>query len=411
MFEFGRDLRKLFEKARESDDLGWLELIGADLVESEARGQATDAGRVSTAKPFDGWMRASALYREHARRTGRQTSLDRAARAASDAVRAAATADQRAAAGIEAVEIHMQAFDLFGGPSRLSAALEDIQALAPDRPATRAWSASAHARLNARRARLAQDASGLMDAAALMDSALMASRHLSVAMADELRLERAGLSLEVGVSRCDAHLLDQAGRDLRGIVNTALPEQRPMTRARALAMAGAGLRALATMAGDPDSVLNGRALFESAADQFTPDHSPLDWVGVQLAHADQASLAALSQCEALTREPGLILGAMARERRVAVETNLAQVMGDLKALSSLETTIKARLLLPTLKPLDWAAEQIGLARIGMARARLMGVEPRGLGMVLSEAALTAREQGAETIARSAEAALQELTPA
>jgi hypothetical protein len=176
-------------------------------------------------------------------------------------------------------------------------------------------------------------------------------------------------------------------------------------------MAGAGLRALAAMAGDPDSVLNGRALFETAADQFTPDHSPLDWVGVQLAHADQASLATLSQCEALTREPGLILGAMARERRVAVETNLAQVMGDLKALSSLETTIKARLLLPTLKPLDWAAEQIGLARIGMARARLMGVEARGLGMVLSEAALTAREQGAETIARSAEAALQELTPA
>ena len=54
---------------------------------------------------------------------------------------------------------------------------------------------------------------------------------------------------------------------------------------------------------------------------------------------------------------------------------------------------------------------LGLARIGMARARLMGVEARGLGMVLAEAALTAREQGAEAIARSAEAALLDLTPA
>ena len=39
MFEFGRDLRKLFEKARESEDLGWLELIGADLVEACENGE------------------------------------------------------------------------------------------------------------------------------------------------------------------------------------------------------------------------------------------------------------------------------------------------------------------------------------------------------------------------------------
>ena len=61
MFEFGRDLRKLFEKARESDDLGWLELIGVDLVAGEARRETVEAGRVSNARPFDGWMRASAL--------------------------------------------------------------------------------------------------------------------------------------------------------------------------------------------------------------------------------------------------------------------------------------------------------------------------------------------------------------
>ena len=91
MFEFGRDLRKLFDKARESDDLGWLELVGADLVEAEARRETVDAGRVSCSRPFDGWMRAAALWREHARRTGRRESLERAAKCASDAARHTAT--------------------------------------------------------------------------------------------------------------------------------------------------------------------------------------------------------------------------------------------------------------------------------------------------------------------------------
>ena len=36
MFEFGRDLRKLFAQARESEDLGWVELIGPDLLRAEA---------------------------------------------------------------------------------------------------------------------------------------------------------------------------------------------------------------------------------------------------------------------------------------------------------------------------------------------------------------------------------------
>lgn len=410
MFEFGRDLRKLFEKARESDDLGWLELIAAPLVESEARAQATDAGRVSAARPFDGWMRAAALFREHARRTGLRDSLDRASQAASDAARAATTTDQAAMARIEAVEIHLLAFDLFGGPHRLDCALADLAAVMPDRLASRAWVASAHARLTARRARLSADASILMDAAALMDAVLSGTRHLAPALIDDLRLERAALALEAGMARADAHLLDQAGRELRDLVTTALPDQKPLTRARALALAGAGLNGLAALAGDADSVLNGRALFEAAADQFTVDHSPLDWVAIQLVQLSSASLAAIIQADSLTRSPGLILGALTRERRVAIETTLAEATGDLRTLASLEAAVTARLLLPGLRPLDWAAEQIGLARLAGARARLTGIAARNSGMMLTEAALTAREQGAPILAGRAEAALAELAP-
>ena len=408
MFEFGRDLRKLFEKARESDDLGWLELIGADLVEAEARREAVDAGRVSCAQPFSSWMRASALWREHARRTGRRASLDRAAAAASDAARHTTTQDQTAAAAIEAGEIHLLRFDLFGGTEKLTAALADAQSVSSERPAVSSAAAALHARLTARRARLSGEPSVMLDAAALLDAALHGARGLPGPMGDELRLDRAALSLEAGVARRDGRLLDQAGRDLRVLVEAASPDYRPLTRARALALCGAGLMALARLARNDAAEEQGEALLAAAADQFTPDHSPLDWVAVQLAQTPgETPLLSLAQAEALTREPGLVLGALARERRLAAETDLAEDVGDLAALGELEAVVRRRLAARPLQPLDWAADQIGMARLAMAKGRLMGVEPRAIGLMLAEAIETTREWGAPALAERAMLAMPE----
>ena len=403
MFEFGRDLRKLFEKARESDDLGWLELIGADLVAAEAQSLGVDAGRVSCAHPFDAWMRASALWREHARRSGRRTSLDRAAAAASEAARHTATPDQTAAVAIESGEIHLLRFDLFGGPEKLTAAVADVQSLTADRPATRSAAAALHARLTARRARLTGEPSAMLDAAALLDAALHGARGLPPTVGDDLRLDRAALGLEAGVARRDGRLLDQAGRDLRVLVETASPDYRPLTRARALALAGAGLMALARLARNEAATAQGQALFAAAADQFTPDHSPLDWVAVQLAPADaDTPLARLIEAEALTREPGLILGALARERRLAAEAALAEAMGDVEGLTGLEAIVRRGLAeVGKTQPLEWAADQIGMAHLALAKGRLTSTEPRAVGLMLAEAMETAREWGASALAQRA----------
>lgn len=403
MFEFGRDLRKLFDKARESDDLGWLELIGADLVEAEARREAVDAGRVSCPRPFDSWIRASALWREHARRTGRRESLDRAAKCASEAARHTITPDQTAAAAIESCEIHLLRFDLFGGPTALTTALGDAQSLTAERPVTRAAAAALHARLCARRARLSGSSSNLLDAAALLDAALHGATALPPMAGDELRLDRAALSLEAGVARRDGRLLDQAGRDLRALVEAASPDYRPLTRARALALAGTGLMALAALAGNDAARVQGRALFDAAADQFTPDHSPLDWVAVRLAQAgDETPLLLLAEAEALSRQPGLVLGALARERRLAAEAALAESMADVEGLTGLEAVIRRRLATATrTEPLDWAADQIGMAHLAMAKGRLTGTEPRAVGLMLAEAQETAREWGAPALMQRA----------
>ncbi|MDP3369587.1 MAG: hypothetical protein Q8M32_07030 [Brevundimonas sp.] len=403
MFEFGRDLRKLFEKARESDDLGWLELIGADLVAAEAQALAIDGGRVSCARPFDAWMRASALWREHARRTGRRASLDQAAAAASDAARHTATADQTAAVAIESGEIHLLRFDLFGGPEKLTAALGDVQSSTGERPVTRSAAAALHARLTARRARLSGEPAAMLDAAALLDAALHGAKALPPTIGDDLRLDRAALGLEAGVKRRDGRLLDQAGRDLRTLVESASPDYRPLTRARALALAGAGLMALARLARNEAATAQGQALFAAAADQFTPDHSPLDWVSVQLVQADRETpLARLIEAEALTREPGLVLGALARERRLGAEAALAEAMGDVEGLTGLEAIVRRGLAESAgAQPLEWAADQIGMAHLALAKARLTATEPRAVGLMLAEAMETAREWGAPALVQRA----------
>ena len=228
----------------------------------------------------------------------------------------------------------------------------------------------------------------------------------------------AARALEIGVLRRDPSLLDQAGRELAVLIDGASPDYRPLTRARALALCGTGLSVLATLAGDADAAGQGRAMFEAAADQFTPDHSPLDWIAIQLVRSEDeaAPLLTLTQCETLSQGQGLILGALARERRIARETALVTTLGDMTGLDAIETRIRARLVKAAAsEPLAWAADQIGmahvaLARTAMARAALTRspfagsrVEaPPELGLILTEAAATAREEGALVLAERAE---------
>ncbi|MES2833247.1 MAG: hypothetical protein V4707_00915 [Pseudomonadota bacterium] len=401
MFEFGKDLRKLFAQARESDDLGWVELIGAELLKGEAARQSTDAGRVSCPRPFAAWMRASALWREHARRTGVGSSLERASNACADAAKAARTASDHAHAAVERAEIALLRFDLCGGLEHLAEAEAAIAgATSPTRTA-----ACAHARLRARQARLTDKESALLDATALMDAALHDLGNAPSPARDELRMERAMLGLEAGVTRRDARLLDQAGRDLKTLVEGAAPEERPLTRARALALCGSGLRALGALANDVTAMEQGAAMFDAAADQFTPDHSPLDWVAVQVMRIDeQPPVAVLSQAQALSAGGGLVLGALARECRFAREAALAEDNGDVQRLDTLDAALRKRLAKPALSdgPLDWAADQIGLAHVALARERLTGSKPAAIGMMLVEAAATARELGVGVLAARAD---------
>ncbi|GAW41568.1 hypothetical protein SH203_01976 [Brevundimonas sp. SH203] len=402
MFEFGRDLRKLFAQARESEDLGWVELIGPDLLRAEALRESIDAGRVSCNRPFETEHRAAALWREHARRTGAAESLDRADRCADSLARAASTEDQTALAAADGAAAVLLRFDLCGGPERLDRALALLASVRRPRGRQAASTLAAiHARLKARTARLAGDIDSLVEAGGLMEAAVQGDAANDL----DLRMDHAALTLETGVARRDVRLLDQAGRSLGALVETASPDHRPLTRARALALCGAGLSALAAIAGHQAARAQARTMFDAAADQFTPDHSPLDWVAIQILRAgDEAQpLMLLAQAESLTQGRDLALGAVVRERRITREVALAEAVGDLAALMTLETRLRARMSEAT--PLDWSADQIGMAEILLARRRLTGAEAGGLGLILGEAAMTARERGVDVLAERAEGLL------
>jgi hypothetical protein len=142
-------------------------------------------------------------------------------------------------------------------------------------------------------------------------------------------------------------------------------------------------------------------MFEAAADQFTPDHSPLDWAAIQVLRSggDALPLMVLNQAEVLTQGQGLIIGALVRERRLAREIALVEAMEDRAGLDVLEDRLRRRLAAAA--PLDWAADQISLAGVALARRRLGGPEPRRLNLILNEAVLTAREMGVPALAERA----------
>ena len=411
MFEVGRDLRRLFAQAREREDLSWLELIGVDLLAVEARQQCTDAGRVSCAKPHPAWLRGSALWREHARRTGSSESLRKSLEAAVDAARYARNPDEVARAAVEKAQGLLLRFDLSGGRDVLDQAIEAVPGTHACRPATIALISAIHARIKSRLARFEEDtakgADALLAAAALLDAAIHDMDRTRAGNVDEIRMDRAALALEAGVTRRDAHLLDQAGRELLRLVENASPDYRPLTRSRALTLCGAGLSALGALANDEPAREQGKAMFEAAADQFTPDHSPLDWVVIQIvrgATPGSVSLAALRQADTLTAGQDLLLGAMARDMLIEGEVAAAASVGDVPRLADAETAARRRL---AGKPseLDWAVEQIAMARIARARAMLTGSDASATGLALLEAAEVARDHGMPGLAARADALL------
>lgn len=401
---------RLFARARASEDRSWVELIDASLLAREARGQRLD-GRPSRRRSGEQALRAAALWREHARRTGAQASLDRAG-SALDRAQTTTSRRVRIEATLERARLALLDLGLRGGADRarrMAQALDAARLAEPAGPAAEALALRAEA--------LGVTDDGVADLGARMGSLAQRLRDAGLDEdAAELILDQTAMTLAAGLRRADAELLERAGRDLSALVRDASPDHRPITRARALLLCAVGLAALGRLARSGDAELKASEMFSAAADQFTPDHSPLDWAAIELARqadvadASPGRLAVLTQAEALTAGEGLILGALARERRAAVSIAVAgSDAGKLLRLEAL-TRRRVRTIDAREAPLDWAADQISLVRICLRAGRLAGRRPAsGLALAVIEAAAVAREHGAPALADRAERLLAEVT--
>ncbi|MBW8880823.1 MAG: hypothetical protein JF615_05165, partial [Asticcacaulis sp.] len=99
MFEFGRELRRIFRnQGRVDTDPSLYELLNLKLLITQGRNLDIEGGRVSTRNRFAPHLEAAQIWREYARRTGDPVAVRRAASAAESAGKEAKTTNEAAQA-------------------------------------------------------------------------------------------------------------------------------------------------------------------------------------------------------------------------------------------------------------------------------------------------------------------------
>ena len=389
MFDFGKDRKRLVADGvgGQGRDPRVLELLPTATVAEQAMAEASAAGR--SGRPWQAWRDVALIWVGHARRTGLESSLEAAGRAARAALEAAPTGHAFAFASATAAEVLLARFDLRANETALAEAEAAVETAAEEPNSRRGQAAVAavHARLRMRRALMGDDAGAVKAAAALLDAALHEhgrrggeSDPWRLVRATDLRLERAELTVRAGLRWRDERLLDQAGRDLRLLIGGLDGDVLPVSRARAVRLCGLSLSALAGLAGRTDAMEQAVEMLAAARDLFDADHSPLDAASALSAQAET-----LIQWQANAPVPELLRAAedlLARAWRLAdgrsapleveirvkaarVKTLLASQAGDVITLSGQEARLRERLAKRhgQADACGWAVDQLCLAGV------------------------------------------------
>ena len=141
----------------------------------------------------------------------------------------------------------------------------------------------------------------------------------------------------------------------------------------------------------------------------------MDWAAVTLARSAALPGAA---CLPLAGGQSEVMGGLTRSRTVlglaladsVVEGGVmkAESQGDILALDRLAARLRSRLAMDRPRPVAWAVDQIGLARVALAKARLLDRPAGPVRLVLVEAAAAARDEGADLIADRADHLLRQV---
>lgn len=445
MFEFGRELKRLFESdapprdGLTGGDSALLEVLDIDLLRSECRAADIAAGRISAKEPHQRRLEAARIWRELARRTGDAAALRNATLGAERAVKGFKSANKSktwAAARCEQALSAMLGAELYGDDALNAAAetaLKDVIAAAPSSPSA-AMAAGQLARLQARGTLGSGDYDGVCRAAAAFErpiaalSAHLRTRGATKSLVAELRCERAELLIVCGGRLRDARLLEQAIAELDGLIEHLDAAYEPLAWTRVQILRAVARVGVGETGGRIEEIAEAVEILVRALDALTPDHSPLDWARLQQALAtalqalgeasetDRAFDHALSCYEralwATRRQPALILRAVLAQDRANCLARRAEMAADPGLLDQAIEDLRRDLsrLSPDSDPVGWAIAQVDLAQLYAARFALLGGDgDRGAaGMALTTAIEVFGEHGLRCLTDQARATLDRL---
>lgn len=449
MFEFGRELKRLFGAETQTrdgltgGDASLLELLDLEMLRAEAKAADIAAGRVGAKDRAQRRLEAAIVWREIARRTGDAVALRKAAagaETAADLFGRNRRPDGWARARCEQAFCAMLGVELFGDPgleAAAGAAFRDARAAARGGLALplaevgiaaiegRARMADGDAQLaRVTAARFSTPIVGLKT----LTRRCRAARLLSV----EARLVRCDLLLGWGARLKDRDLLQQALNEAELAGDGLDPAYEPVSWARVAAARGQAMALLGEIGGEIEPLAEAVNALADALKEVSRDHSPLDWARMQAALAQ--GLQALGEAGASERAyeqavtcfdraslvlkdiPALALRAAVTSNRALCLARSAELSGDLTVLDAAETAFRVELtsLSPARDPAAWALLQVNLARLYEARLDITGRdrgERAAAATALTAALEVFSEQGMRSLSVIAAEALERLGPA
>lgn len=443
MFEFGRELRKLFGAGADKfgPDVSLLELLNLTMLQGQARASDLSAGRANSKDPFGQSIEAAMCWRELARRSGDAGAMRKAASSAEYAGKVAKTPNQAAAAALEQALVCLTGVELFCADELVESAetliQEGVTGASGDVFLTARFDLAA-AKISGRKALRTGVFDDALTAAALYDKVIKVldslvrsrNRPQTRTLAAEARLGRSSLLAAVGVQMKSADILEPVTRDLQTLLNHLDMNYEPVTYGRVHELLGSIRAQLGDMTGDQDLVAKAVHDLADLESQIPKDHSPLDWTRQRqsLALALQALGEITGRDEPFSQALEIFEDALVTldVAHLALKTTLsnnrgiclarrAELSRDLGVLFQAETTFKAELsqIRAQRDPVAWAILQANLGRLYEARGSLTGdfVEREAAAYAFEAAWEVFEEQGLNALRDIAEAGMMRVRQA
>jgi tetratricopeptide (TPR) repeat protein len=413
MFEFGRDLKRLFgvDAGAESKgaahrdgltggDTSLLELLDIRLLTNEARSADIAAGRIGCKDRGSRLLEAAVVWRELARRSGDAAALRKAAahaEAATKVFESERRLDALAAARCEQAVLAILGADLFGDEG-LHAAAGAALTLARTAPSQRCGLAMALiAGLDGRAGLVENNLDRALAAVHGYEAplrALAAAKRTKgggarLLLADQ-RAARIELILTCAIRLKDRTLAQLAVSEATTAAANLDQDFEPLAWARLEGLRGSALIQLGDLDGELSHIADGVEALTAALEPLSMEHSPMDWARAQAAlGAGLQAVGEATTCDraferavtcydratqVLKAQPALALRAVVANNRALSLARCAELTADLAVLDAAEMAFKSELTArPGARdPAAWAVAQLNLARLYEARVEITG---------------------------------------